>query len=71
VEHCCCCLPRQDHVAGAAAAAAAAAAILTFLQQLSDDWEPSPGWDEEILRAVAEAGASVDDEWVLQVTCDV
>ncbi len=44
---------------------------LSVLPQLSDDWEPAQGWDEDMLRALRVRGIELDDEWVLQVTCDV
>jgi hypothetical protein len=48
-----------------------ATGVTALLLQLSDDWEPTSGWDEDILRALREGGGQrgvgLDEEWVLQV----
>ena len=48
--------------------------MTALLLQLSDDWEPTSGWDEDILRALREGGGQrgvgLDEEWVLQVIID-
>ncbi len=48
-----------------------ATAVTAVLLQLSDDWEPTIGWDDDILRALREGGGQrgvgLDEEWVLQV----
>jgi hypothetical protein len=49
--------------------------LLIVVLQLSDDWEPTIGWDEDILRALREGGGGqgvgLEEEWVLQVMCEV
>ncbi len=53
----------------------AAEALLNRALQLSDDWEPTPRWDEDIMRALREGrggqGVALEEEWVLQVMCDM
>ncbi len=74
MECCCCRKSGQDFAAGDRRRCVdIMKRVIELPLQLSDDWEPTQGWDVDVLAAVGGGKGGLEGEWVLQVCakCEV